>query len=228
MKKPKFTAGRSGTIVREHNKGGRLPGVPPSEKQAARSRRAALSRLGFAAEANQEAASEKLERRIPGSRKVIDGYRAAIVDGDLGATDEIAAAGMSDLELVRRDLAANVKRQGSIVRETILSSSGEPAGERLRVHPGVDPMIRISESLGMTSTARRLDPKSRGEGARDEALAAHLQRDKALRGLTIAEKSKMAPPPEDDPPIIDSEIVSPAPADEPGPAGRGAGAPAKE
>jgi len=156
----------------------------------------------------QEARGLALDRKFgKGSREVLDAYHAAVAEGDTTGVDAIAERGLADLELIRRDMVSKVARQGSVLKEGILSpTTGEVLGERLKLHPAVEPVAKFSELLGFVSSARRLDPKSRGEGARDEALTRLMQRDRLLRGMS---KDAMAPPPDDD--VIDAELVQSEP-----------------
>ncbi len=197
--------GPGGTRIYPKRPRGRTRGVPATEAEADAARVAALKHGGRASIVSaQEARGLALERKFgKGSREVLDAYHAAISDGDTSGTDALAERGLANLEMIRRDMVSKVAKQGSVLKEGIVSpSTGEILGERVRVHPAVEPVAKFSELLGFVSSARRLDPKSRGEGARDEALTRLMQRDRLLRGMS---KEAMAPPPDDN--VIDAELV---------------------
>jgi hypothetical protein len=144
---------------------------------------------------------------------VLDAYRAAVADGDSTATDAIASQGLAELELIRRNMVCHLAKQGAVLKEAITSqATGEVLGQRIRLHPAVEGVARFAQLLGHTSEARRLDPKARGEGARDEALAKALARDAFLRGYSG--KHLMAPPPTDD--IVEAVAVPSSARTEPG------------
>jgi hypothetical protein len=198
--------GPCGTRIYKKKPGGRAHGVPATPAEAAAARVAALKHGGYSTQVSvQEARAIVVNRKLGiGAAEVLDAYHYAIANGDTRGTDALAARGMADLELLRRDLVSKVKKHGSVLKESIVSpASGEILGERLKLHPAVEPVAKFSELLGHTSAARRLDPKARGEGARDEALARNLERDNLLRGLS--KDGMPLPPTEDD--VIDAEVL---------------------
>lgn len=202
----KSRPGPGGTRIYKKKPRGRARGVPATEAEAAAARMAALKHGGRATLVSvEEARALALERKFgKGSREVIDAYTDAIAKGEILATDFLTIRGLSELELIRRDMASRVADDGSILRDAVVSpATGEIIGERLRLHPGVEGVARFSELLGHTSAARRLDPKSRGEGARDDAVAKMLARDKLLRDSMM---KKSLPPPEDDE-VLEPEVV---------------------
>jgi hypothetical protein len=141
------------------------------------------------------------------AREVLDAYHAGITEGDASGVEALAVRGLTDLEMIRRDMVAKLAKQGAVLKESIVSpASGEVVGERVRLHPGVEGVARFSELLGHTSAARRLDPKSKGEGNRDEAVAKMIERDNWLRGWKG--KESMAAPPDFD--VVDTEVLPPA------------------
>jgi hypothetical protein len=203
--------GPGGTRIYPRKPRGRTRGVPATKAEAAAARVAALKHGGRATVVSiQEARGLAVEKVFgEGAREVLDSYHSAINDGDSSGVDALAVRGLTDLEMIRRGLVARVAKDGVVVKEAIVSPLGEIMGSRLRQHPGVESALKYSEALGHTSSARRLDPKSRGEGHRDEALAAMLRRDAVLRGMP---KDLMAPPPPDDDDVVDSEVVPSLPA----------------
>jgi hypothetical protein len=201
--------GPGGTRIYARKPRGRTARVPATKAEAAAARVAALKHGGRAQVVSvREArglAVEKIFGR--GSKEVFDQYAAAITDGDSSGIEVLAIGGLTDLELIRRDMVSKVAKQGAVLKESIVSPlTGEIVGERIKLHPAVEGVARFSELLGHTSAARRLDPKSKGEGDRDEAAAAYLKRDQFLRGYQG--RNSMAPPPDD---VVDAEVV-PVPA----------------
>lgn len=205
MKKAAGRPGPGGTRIHPRKPRGRARGVPATEAEANAARVAALKHGGYAkATSVKEARAIAVDRRFgPGSSEILEAYHDAISNGELMATDFLAERGLAELELIRRDVSKNVARQGAVLKESIVSpATGEILGERIKLHPGVEGVVKLSEVLGFTSAARRLDPKARGEGARDEAMAAMLRRN-AL--LAESPQKDALPPPEDD--VLESEVV---------------------
>lgn len=199
--------GRGGVVVYRKKPTGRTVGVPATTAEQAASRIAALKHGGRASAMSiRDARGFAVEKRFGrGAREVLDRYHAAIAGGDECSIQALAIRGLTDLEMIRRSLVSHVASHGAVLTESIFSpSTGEVIGERIKLHPGVDGVSKVSELLGHTSAARRLDPKSRGEGQRDEALAKMLARDAFLRAY--AGKNQMAPPPADDD-IVEADIV---------------------
>jgi hypothetical protein len=214
VKPRKWRAGESGTRIykRSDLKGrrpsGRSPGVSGTPAQQAASRINPIKDGRHALVATvKDKLAQKFDRvRGKGAAEVEEAFRDQIFGGDARGVDALAASGLADLELVRRGLSRAVKKQGAVLREAIVSpADGSIVGERIKAHPGIDPLIKISETLGFSSQARRLDPRSRGEGARDDAVARLMERDKLLRGWS---KDGMAPPPPPaDEDVVDTELV---------------------
>lgn len=139
----------------------------------------------------REVARFDLEMKIPGAAAVAEAYHAAL-DGDMSALDPIAARALTESELLRRRLVDDVGSRGVLVAEDQFGTDGRVVGSRLRAHPGLEAIGRFAEQLGHTAEDMQLTRKSRGEGARDAAIAARLARDEMLRSFP---KDGMAPPP---------------------------------
>lgn len=207
-KKIESRPGPGGTTIYKGRAPAKVKGVPATEKQAAASRVNALKHGGSAKLVTvQDALAHHVDRTFgKGSAEVGRAYYEGLVDGDNSGIDAIAVRGLSDLEMIRRGMVKDVAKHGAVLREAILSpTTGEVLGERRKLHPGVEGVAKYSELLGFTSEARRLDPRSRGEGSRDDAFAAMLRRDALLRS---APKDAMCPPADDDDEPIEVEFVS--------------------
>src|SRR5262249_4537937 len=126
-----------------------------------------------------------------GAGQVLDAYTEAVETGDVSGVSMLAARGLAESELHRRALSNRIAADGPIVGEAVIGAGGEQIGVRLKAHPGIEPMIGLSQQLGHTATEMRITPKSRGEGAKDEAITKALHRDAILRGL---DKNLMPPP----------------------------------
>lgn len=187
---------------------GRAPGVPGTPAQKAASRSAALKTGAYAKSGItlHDKRRAELDKLAPGTADVHEAFAAGIHAGDSSGVDELAVRGLTDLEMIRRGLAGDIRRDGTTLHESIISPvSGVEIGSRVRVHPGIEPLTKISDSLGFVSNARRLDPRSKGEGAKDEALTKMLARDNALRAIVASGRAALPPPEPED--VIDAQVV---------------------
>lgn len=195
--------GPGGSLVYARKPSGRARGVPQSDAERRASISNAQPKPGGLTKADRRLARKAARFDIPA---VVKAYSDAIESGDLTGIEAIAVRGLADLEGIRRGIVEDVRRRGPVFEEAIVSPLGDVVGTKVRVHPGVDTVVRVSEQLGFSSEARRLDPKSRGEGARDDAVAAMLKRDQFLRGYSrTLGAAALPPPPEDE--TIDAETV---------------------
>jgi hypothetical protein len=103
-------------------------------------------------------------------------------------------------------MLARIMRQGAAVKEPILDSKGRRVGYRVKPHPLLDATLSLGEQLGVTAEQARVSRRSRGKGARDDAITEALMRDARIR----AAKNLQLPPAvpellrEDDP--VDTEV----------------------
>jgi len=131
----------------------------------------------------------KLEKIDPEAPEIIERFTRA-VGGDLSALDSLLAGGMASKEIIRRKMVDEVTARGVVIEESLFNAEGVMVGKRIRANPVLDPLKHADEQLGYTAEAARLTRKSRGEGARDDAIARALQRDARLRA---ADKTRLPP-----------------------------------
>lgn len=183
-----------------------VPGPPRTEKQKLALRTAGYVHGKRATVVTREEAVDVRLARASG-REDMPAITKAYVSGfagDLTEVEQIAAVGLASQELVRRQLFERIQDDGAIVKESVTDSDGRVVADRLRVHPGIEQMRKLGEAAGFVASEQRLTPKSRGEGARDDAIAKMLARDAMLRAYP---KDRMPAPPPDDSDAIDSEVV---------------------
>lgn len=175
----------------------RKPGRRKGKRASARARAACRAnpwRHGLRAVSvtRREVTRYDLERKIPGAADVFDAYKSAVENGDVSELDPISVRALVESEVLRRRLVDEVGSRGVVVEEDLFGADGRVVGSRLKAHPALEPIGRLSEQLGHTAADTMLTRKSRGEGARDLAIVARLARDVVLRA---ADKSKMPLPP---------------------------------
>lgn len=166
--------------------------VPASEKQIAANRTRNWKHGRYAQTVTAvEGRRAKLAEKDPEFVDVFDAYAEALTTGDLSQPNAIAALSLAEAEKRRRQVSDTITEDGVTVVEELFDNAGRKIGERLRAHPLLEHERALSKDLGHTATDAQLTKKSRGEGAKDEALATMLRRDALLRGMP---KDAMAPP----------------------------------
>lgn len=75
-----------------------------------------------------------------------------------------------------------------------MTADGTKIGARFKANPVLEPLRHVDEQLGYTAEQARLSRRSRGQGARDDAIAAALMHDARLRE---ADKARRRLPPAD-------------------------------
>jgi hypothetical protein len=148
----------------------------------------------------------KLKKAHPDAAALIEGYARALIDGDLSKIDPVSVTALAGTEIIRRMAEDEVHSRGVLIEEALLDSRGNAVGIKVKANPAVEALISINEQLGHTAEDLQLSRKSRGEGARDAAVAMALRRDALLRSL---DKNRMALPPERPqlPAAIETEVV---------------------
>jgi hypothetical protein len=179
---------------------GRVRGVPgPSTEAVVRHARVANWKHGLRATIATavDARREKMVATFGADAPaVVEAFQEAIDSGDLAGTNAIAVQSLAETEILRRKVVDEIAATGLVVSDVLFNEDGEPIGQRLRAHPLLDPLRHMNDTLGHTAADMQLSRKSRGEGAKDEAIAAMLKRDEMLRGIS---KDAMAlPPPAED------------------------------
>jgi hypothetical protein len=141
-----------------------------------------------------EQRASELERVRPGAAGVMGAFFEALEGGDTSGADALGAVSLTESEMTRQDIFKRLRDDGLTVIETLMDKDGREIGQRMKAHPLLESGLKIVGVLGHTASDMQLTRKSRGEGAKDEAIAASLKRDLFLRGL---DKAALAPPPED-------------------------------
>jgi len=186
-------------------KGGRVPGVAVTSTpaSAAASRVAAWKTGKYARVVTVgEVYLKKLAEQDPDFPGLLEGYLGAIEGGSLEHPNAVTAVALAQRERRRRQIADSIEEKGVVLHEAIVDADGKHLGYRLRANPLLEAERDLARDLGHTAEAALITRKSRGEGAKDEAMTAALRRDALLRS---APKEALAPPPDED--IPDAEIV---------------------
>ncbi|MDQ6892216.1 MAG: hypothetical protein M3167_06000 [Acidobacteriota bacterium] len=175
---------------------GRVPGVdvPSTPKMRAASRTNAWKSGLYARRVSVVTKRyAELEKTIPGAAEVVGRYHAAIMDGEVGALDEITVGALAETELLRRSMIDAIHTEGVIVEHDLHTKDGVVFGTEKRANPLIEPLHKINATLGHTAPDHLLTRKSRGEGMAVAAqTAAIMRRNEALRRT---DKSRMPAPP---------------------------------
>jgi len=131
----------------------------------------------------------RLQKIDPEAPELIEKFARGI-GGDTSALDGLLAGGMASKEIIRRKMVEEIAERGVVIEERLLNSEGEEVGRRVRANPMLEPLKHVDEQLGYTAEQARLTRKSRGEGARDDAIARALKRDARLRA---SDKTRLPP-----------------------------------
>lgn len=101
----------------------------------------------------------RLQRKVPGAAEIIDAYVAA-ANGDMKATEALAAKAMAEAAIMRQLTAEDVLRRGVIAEEPMVSKEGEILGSRVKAHPGLSMLRHLHEQLGFTAEALQITRKA--------------------------------------------------------------------
>lgn len=171
---------------------GPVKGVPASPAAARAARTNAWKHGEFAKSVTeQEVAEAKVSKLREDAPEIIAAYTRAIEHGEMEALNPVAIAGMSQTEILRRDVFDRVLEDGVIIRETLVNSEGMEVGEKLKAHPGLQELRWMNEQAGHTVTDLQLSKKSRDDGALGQAAALMMKKTAALRA---ADKSFLPAP----------------------------------
>ena len=181
-------------VVTKDKPRGRVAGVsvPATPEQIAANRVQAWKHGRYAKSVTLiEARARKLSEKDPDLVYLTEGFREAL-EGSLDGSNSVAALSLAETESRRRKVSDQINEDGVVLEEVLFDKNGEIVGSRKRAHPLLEVERALARDLGHTAADMQLTKKSRGEGAKDEALAAMLRRDAQLRGWS---KEGMAPPP---------------------------------
>lgn len=178
------------------------PPGPSSEKRIAANRRNPLKHgrdtKALTPVEVKDALLRKIHRDAP---EMIAGvFEIAARGGEIDAFSRQAAKGLFETELLRRQAVDAIVEDGVVVEDHAYDKDGNVAGIRKKAHPLLEHVGKMSEQLGYTAEAQQMTRKSRGEGEKDAAVTALLNRRALLRS---ADKGRMLPPGG----VIDSEVV---------------------
>lgn len=135
--------------------------------------------------------ARKLAEKDPDIVPLTEGFLEAL-EGSLETSNAIAAFSLAETESRRRQVADQINEDGVVLEEVLFDKDGREMGSRKRAHPLLEVERTLARDLGHTAAEMQLTKKARGEGAKDDAMAAMLRRDAQLRGWS---KEGMAPPP---------------------------------
>lgn len=150
-----------------------------------------------------EARIAQLRKIHPDAPEILAAALEAMNGGNLDGVNGLGAQAFAEAELIRRDTVDRIRDDGVTVEDQILNGDGEAIGVRKKAHPLFEPLRHLYAILGYTAPEMQLTRKSRGEGEKDAAMTALLNRRTMLR---LADKGRMPrlPAKED---AIDSEVV---------------------
>lgn len=140
------------------------------------------------AERAQRARLRKLDPEAP---ELIEAMVKAAGGGDLDVPTRIAATAMIETEILRRRAVDAVKEDGIRVEDEMFDRDGKVYGTRKKAHPLLEHIHRFNEDVGATAEQMQVTKKSKGEGARDDAITRMLEHDAQLRS---ADKSRFPMP----------------------------------
>jgi hypothetical protein len=179
--------------VRSKKPRGPVPGAkrPTSPAQRAHARVAAWKH-GLRAEtvSFMEAETTKLSKMHSDAPFIAESYRQAIMEGKPRETEALSVVAMAQNEVTRRKMVEAVEEKGVLVEDDLVNSEGKKIGIKYKANPVLEHLAEMNRTLGHNVTDLQLSKKSRGEGARDDALRKLAERSELLRS-----GDKSLPPP---------------------------------
>jgi hypothetical protein len=177
------------------NKGGRPKGSKnrfPSEAVTRSNRTRAWKHGRYAKKVTMaEAKVAQLRKIHPDAPEILQAVVEALQGEGFEQLTMVGAQALTEAELIRRNSVAKINEDGVTVQDQTLSADGRVVGTKTRAHPLLEHLHRLHDTLGFTADAMRASAKSRGEGARDAAMAQLLRRRAMLQGQG---KDGMLPP----------------------------------
>jgi hypothetical protein len=101
-----------------------------------------------------------------------EAYLKALREGDLSGLEEVTATALAAMSGLHASELEKLMEEGLSVEQDFFGKEGEVIGSTFKVNPRADPLLKISEQLGLTASAQAITPKARGEKKRDEGLGA--------------------------------------------------------
>jgi len=101
--------------------------------------------------------------------------------GSMASLEYETAKRLAAQMILRDTIAAKIMKQGVATSEIVRDQNGKLVGRRIIVHPLLAHLSRLDEQLGITMEQARLSKRSRGQGARDDAITEALTRDARIR-----------------------------------------------
>lgn len=117
-------------------------------------------------------------------------YRAALETGSLLGVEQLLAASLGEIELVRREIVAEIRRDGVSLRQPVAVVNGKVI-RKLEAHPNLVHLEKLSNALGISCSEANLTRKSRGESAK-QMSDTRLNQER-LRRLTSHSAAMNAP-----------------------------------
>ena len=160
---------------------GRKGGLAKSAKKRKAVRVAALKHGRDAKALTNAEKREAMLRKIdPDAPEVLAAVRDAMA-GNLEAYQRLGLEALGDAEILRRASVRSIKKRGALVKSVTTTEDGRTI-ETWKAHPLMDHARRLHGILGYTADEMQLTAKSRGQGAKDAAATALLERLALLRG----------------------------------------------
>lgn len=164
---------------------------PATEKRLAANRRNALKHGQAALVLTPEEIRKGLLEKIrPGAGDILDHvFESAVATGDLTELGQVGARAMMETEILRRVAVVKIAEDGITVNDELMTREGEVYGHRIKAHPLLKPVLEMTEKLGFTAEQMQLSKRSKGEGAKDQAIVDLLEHRKRL----VAARGRMLP-----------------------------------
>ncbi len=138
----------------------------------------------------QEAIESRLRRIDPDLPELVATVVEELAGDRVDAATKLLARSMLEHEILRQKIVEKIS--GALtVEDVLLDKDGQPYGHRLKAHPLLEHLQKLQRSILDSAEALQVTRKARGEGAKNAAMTAVLERAAMLRS---ADKSRMLPP----------------------------------
>ncbi len=138
--------------------------------------------------------------------KIIEAYDAAGT-GDFGPLSKLSLRRHARGSMLYDAAVEAVEKDGLVLLEEATTGDGVVIGSRRKIHPAADFALKAASTFGLDSEALLTSPKARNVSKRDDAITAHLERQREWRE-SAAENAAITDG------AIDSEVVEDVPEPE--------------
>lgn len=111
--------------------------------------------------------------------------------GNLEKLQQLGLQALAEMEVLRRMSVARIYEDGVVVEDHTITREGEVVGTRKKAHPLLETTQKFHDTLGFTAEQMELTAKAQGQGQKDAAMTAYLDRMAMLRS---APKGRMVAP----------------------------------